>query len=83
MSDYRVSSAELEAILADVEEDIEGYEFHRIQDGYGDGVPRAVFVHANEEPIGIPVRKGVPMMLSLVARLAADLRDARAQTEGS
>jgi hypothetical protein len=42
---------------------LDGYAFDRIQTGYEDGVPRAVFVHADAEPIGVPL---VPMGLNLM-----------------
>ncbi len=34
-------------------DDIHTWEFHRIQDGYADGIPRAVFVDSEGEPVGI------------------------------
>lgn len=34
-------------------DDIHTWEFHRIQDGYRDGIPRAVFVDSEGEPVGI------------------------------
>lgn len=82
MSGQRATDTELAAILRDLRERdtsaAEGYTFHRIQEGYGDGIPRAVFVHQHEEPVGSPLGKYPAALLSLLGRLAADLQAARA-----
>ena len=83
MSKQRVTDQELGAILRDVEADSSpaseagGYTFHRIQNGYPDGVPRAVFVHADEDPCGVPMPPASAPLLLLVGRLAADLQQTR------
>lgn len=73
----RVTDEELSAILRGVEADGNGYCFHRIQEGYPDNVPRAVFVHPDEEPVGVPIPEAIEPIMSLVQRLAMDLRAAR------
>jgi hypothetical protein len=73
----RVTDEELSAILRGVEADGNGYCFHRIQEGYPDNVPRAVFVHPDEEPVGVPIPEAIEPIMSLVQRLAMDLRVAR------
>lgn len=78
MSEQHVTDEELNAILRDMEADGSGYRFHRIQDGYPDkGPPRAVFVHPDEEPVGIPIPETTEPLTSLVQRMAEDIRDAR------
>jgi hypothetical protein len=79
VNDMRVSPEELTAILVTEREDT-GYRFHRVQDGYSDGIPRAVFVHADEDPVGIPLIGMLGSLMLLVGRLAADLRDVREKT---
>jgi len=75
----RVTDHELTKITTHMRDD-PGHQFDRIQDGYADGVPRAVFFGPDDEPIGVPVKDVSPVLL-LVGRLAADLRDARAVIE--
>lgn len=79
VNDMRVSPEELTAILATEREDT-GHRFHRIQDGYSDGIPRAVLIGPDDEPIGVPVNPMVGKLLAIIGRLAADLRDAREKT---
>lgn len=75
-----VFAAELSALMRDLSERdtsaAEGYTFHRIQEGYSDGIPRAVFVHAHEEPVGSPLGHWPEPLLSLLARLTAALKAA-------
>lgn len=81
MSKQRVTDTEIAALLRDLRgcdtSIAEGYTFHRIQEGYADDMPRAVFVHPDEEPVGSPLGKYPAPLLSLIVRLAADLQDAR------
>ena len=81
MSKQRVTDTEIAALVRDLSgcdtSVAEGYTFHRIQEGYADGIPRAVFVHPHEEPVGSPLGKYPAPILSLIVRLATDLRDAR------
>lgn len=84
MSEQRVTDTELAALVRDLRERdtsvADGYTFHRIQEGYPDDIPRAVFVHQDEEPVGTPLGKYHAALLSLLGRLATDLQDARSAT---
>lgn len=83
MSEQHVTDTELESLARDLRaDDAQGYTFHRLQDGYADGILRAVFVHQHEEPIGSPLGRHPVALLSLLGRLAADLKAER-ETRGA
>jgi hypothetical protein len=83
----RVRDDELAALVAsapDVEKAAPEREwtFHRIQEGYPDRVPRAVFVSPNyDESIGIPLIRNVSMIMALAVSLAREVATLREERE--
>lgn len=75
----RVQASELAAIVAATEGDGEQFTFDRIQTGYRNNTTHAVLIDREGEPVGVPLRRDVEPMLSLVRRLARDLADERAE----
>ncbi len=76
MSAERVTPEELEAVLrADVSKVAPDatWIFHRVQDGYRDGIPRAVFIMPDDEPCGIPLIRNVAVIMDLAARLGREV----------
>ncbi|MEK9724865.1 MAG: hypothetical protein VW405_15465 [Rhodospirillaceae bacterium] len=74
----RVTDEELGRVAAaDVTAPDGRWEFHRIQLGYTDGIPRAVFVEPDDEPVGIPLIWNAAVIMKLAQKLAAEVRAQR------
>ena len=78
-ADVRATDAELAAVIASDVSTEERWTFDRIQDGYADGIPRAVFADSEGEPIGIPLIRSAGIMMALSVRVCRELTALREQ----
>lgn len=70
----RVAAADVAMVAPDGR-----WQFHRIQHGYADGFPRAVFIAPDDEPVGIALPRSTALVMALAQKLAAEVATHRAR----
>lgn len=84
VSAERVTPEELAAVLRSEVSKVAPdatWIFHRVQDGYRDGIPRAVFIMPDDEPCGIPLIRNVAVIMDLSIRLAREVERLTAERD--